>query len=95
MNPLPETSLPSRGPCGSPAGTDSVGDGQQDATAGAGIGRDVVIDLAKGHQLARVMSIHMDLGGLAPMIAPVFGGAVLSLHETWRTFSWCQRTIRR
>ena len=31
----------------------------------------------------------MALGGLAPMIAPVFGGAVLTLGGTWRTVFWC------
>ena len=43
------------------------------------VARAVVVDVAKGDQLARVMSILMALGGLAPMIAPVFGGAVLTL----------------
>jgi MFS transporter, DHA1 family, multidrug resistance protein len=35
------------------------------------------------------MSIMMALGGLAPMVAPVFGGAVLTLGGTWRTVFWC------
>lgn len=48
-----------------------------------------VVDVAKGDQLARVMSILMAIGGLAPMIAPVFGGAVLTLGGTWRTVFWC------
>jgi MFS transporter, DHA1 family, multidrug resistance protein len=53
------------------------------------VARAVVVDVAKGDQLARVMSILMALGGLAPMIAPVFGGAVLTLGGTWRTVFWC------
>jgi MFS transporter, DHA1 family, multidrug resistance protein len=53
------------------------------------VARAVVVDVAKGDQMARVMSILMALGGLAPMIAPVFGGAVLTLGGTWRTVFWC------
>ena len=53
------------------------------------VARAVVVDVAKGDQLARVMSILRALGGLAPMIAPVFGGAVLSFGGTWRTVFWC------
>ena len=53
------------------------------------VARAVVVDVAKGDQLARVMSILMALGGLAPMVAPVFGGAVLTLGGTWRTVFWC------
>lgn len=53
------------------------------------VGRAVVVDLAHGDRLAKVMSIMMALGGLAPMIAPVAGGAVLTLGGTWRTVFWC------
>ncbi len=53
------------------------------------VARAVVVDVAKGDQMARVMSILMAIGGLAPMIAPVFGGAVLTLGGTWRTVFWC------
>ncbi len=53
------------------------------------VARAVVVDVAKGNRLARVMSILMALGGLAPMIAPVFGGAVLTLGGSWRTVFWC------
>ena len=42
----------------------------------------------KGDLLAKVMSIMMALGGLAPMVAPVLGGAVLTLGGTWRTVFW-------
>lgn len=34
------------------------------------------------------MSMMMALGGLAPMIAPVLGGAVLTFGGTWRTVFW-------
>src|SRR5829696_1818077 len=52
------------------------------------VARAVVVDVAKGDLLAKVMSIMMALGGLAPMVAPVFGGAVLTLDGTWRTVFW-------
>lgn len=52
------------------------------------VGRAVIVDLAKGDQLARIMSILMALGGLAPMIAPITGGAILTLGGTWRTVFW-------
>ncbi|HET9563193.1 MAG TPA: multidrug effflux MFS transporter [Mycobacterium sp.] len=52
------------------------------------VARAVVVDIAKGDLLARVMSIMMALGGLAPMVAPVLGGAVLTLGGTWRTVFW-------
>jgi DHA1 family bicyclomycin/chloramphenicol resistance-like MFS transporter len=49
------------------------------------VARAVVVDVAKGDLLAKVMSIMMALGGLAPMVAPVLGGTVLTLGGTWRT----------
>lgn len=52
------------------------------------VGRAVLVDLAHGDRLASVMSILMAVSALAPMIAPVVGGAVLSV-ATWRTVFWC------
>lgn len=52
------------------------------------VARAVIVDVARGDALARVMSIMMALGGLAPMIAPVAGGAVLTFGGTWRTVFW-------
>ena len=52
------------------------------------VARAVVVDVAHGDVLAKVMSIMMALGGLAPMVAPVVGGAVLTLGGTWRTVFW-------
>jgi DHA1 family bicyclomycin/chloramphenicol resistance-like MFS transporter len=52
------------------------------------VARAVVVDVARGDLLARVMSIMMAIGGLAPMIAPVLGGAVLTFGGTWRTVFW-------
>jgi len=53
------------------------------------VARAVVVDVARGDVLARVMSIMMALGGLAPMVAPVVGGAVLTFGGTWRTVFGC------
>ncbi len=52
------------------------------------VARAVLVDVARGDVLARMMSIMMALGGLAPMIAPVVGGAVLTFGGTWRTVFW-------
>lgn len=52
------------------------------------VARAVIVDLARGDLLAKVMSMMMALGGLAPMIAPVLGGAVLTFGGTWRTVFW-------
>ncbi|BAW93014.1 drug resistance transporter, Bcr/CflA family [Actinomyces sp. Chiba101] len=52
------------------------------------VGRAVIVDVAHGDRLARIMSILMAVGGLAPMLAPVTGSAVLSL-ATWRMIFWC------
>lgn len=52
------------------------------------VGRAVLVDVAHGDRLARIMSILMAVGGLAPMLAPVTGSAVLSL-STWRMIFWC------
>ncbi|MFT4136947.1 multidrug effflux MFS transporter [Microbacterium sp.] len=54
----------------------------------AAVARAVVIDVAHGEQLARVMSLLMALGGLAPAIAPVIGGLVLTFDGTWRVIFW-------
>jgi MFS transporter, DHA1 family, multidrug resistance protein len=52
------------------------------------VARAVVVDVAKGDLLAKVMSIMMAIGGLAPMVAPVLGGTVLTFGGTWRTVFW-------
>ncbi|HET9127442.1 MAG TPA: Bcr/CflA family efflux MFS transporter [Propionibacteriaceae bacterium] len=53
----------------------------------AAVARAVVVDVARGDLLARVMSILQALGGLAPMIAPVIGALVITV-STWRTVFW-------
>ena len=52
------------------------------------VARAVVVDVARGDLLAKVMSILMALGGLATMVAHVVGGAVLTAGGTWRTVFW-------
>ncbi len=53
------------------------------------VARAVVVDLAHGHRLAKMMSILMAIVGLAPMIAPVLGGMILTIGTTWRFIFWC------
>ena len=52
------------------------------------VARAVIVDVARGDALAKVMSLMMALGGVAPMVAPVLGGAVLTVGGTWRTVFW-------
>ncbi len=54
----------------------------------AAVARAVIVDVAHGDQLARVMSVLQALGGLAPMVAPVAGALVMTAG-TWRTIFWC------
>lgn len=51
------------------------------------VARAVLVDVAHGNALARAMSLLMAIGGLAPMIAPVVGGTIVT-HSTWRTVFW-------
>ncbi len=53
----------------------------------AAVARAVVVDVARGDLLARIMSILQALGGLAPMIAPVIGALVITV-STWRSVFW-------
>lgn len=53
----------------------------------AAVARAVVVDVAHGDLLARVMSILQALGGLAPMVAPVVGALVITV-ATWRSVFW-------
>jgi len=59
--------------------------------AGGGIAsavaRAVIVDVAQGDQLARVMSVLQALGGLAPMVAPVIGALVITVAG-WREVFW-------
>ncbi len=57
------------------------------AAAGPVVGRAVVADLATGVQAARLFGVLMMLFGLAPVIAPVFGGP-LAEWGGWRATMW-------
>ena len=51
------------------------------------VARAVIIDVARGDQLARVMSVLQAIGGLAPMIAPVVGALIITVAP-WRGIFW-------
>lgn len=56
--------------------------------AGVVVGRAVIVDLTSGAVAARLFGILMTLGGLAPIVAPLAGGAVLSGAGSWRAVFW-------
>lgn len=45
------------------------------------------MDVARGDLLARMMSILQAIGGVAPMIAPIFGALVITTAG-WRDVFW-------
>ncbi len=51
------------------------------------IGRAVIIDLAKGPQLIRVLNLIAGIGGIAPIVSPLLGAVVLQLTG-WRMTFW-------
>jgi DHA1 family bicyclomycin/chloramphenicol resistance-like MFS transporter len=53
----------------------------------AAVARAVIVDVAHGDLLAKVMSILQALGGLAPMVAPVAGALVIT-SSSWRMIFW-------
>jgi DHA1 family bicyclomycin/chloramphenicol resistance-like MFS transporter len=53
----------------------------------AAVARAVIVDVAHGNLLAKVMSILQALGGLAPMVAPVAGALVIT-SSSWRMIFW-------
>lgn len=55
--------------------------------AASAVGRAILVDCARGHLLARTMSLLQAIGGLAPMIAPLVGAFVLT-HAPWRAIFW-------
>ena len=56
-------------------------------SAGMVIPRAVVRDMADGHAAAKLMSQLMLVMGVAPILAPTLGGAVLSV-ASWRVIFW-------
>lgn len=53
----------------------------------AAVARAVVVDIAHGDLLAKLMSVLQALGGLAPMVAPVIGALVITVAG-WRDVFW-------
>ncbi len=51
------------------------------------IGRAVIVDLAHGPQLVRVLNVVMGIGGVAPIISPLLGAVILQLTG-WRMTFW-------
>ncbi|MDX6282202.1 MAG: transporter, family, multidrug resistance protein, partial [Kribbellaceae bacterium] len=51
------------------------------------IGRAIIVDLATGAQLVRVLNIIAGVGGLAPIVGPLVGAAILQLSD-WRVSFW-------
>ena len=55
--------------------------------AAAVVGRALLVDLAAGDRLAKLMTLIMAIGGFAPMIAPLVGGVIASV-ASWRIVFW-------
>ncbi|NAZ87219.1 Bcr/CflA family efflux MFS transporter [Kineococcus sp. T90] len=51
------------------------------------VARAVVVDLASGTQLVRVLNLVQGVGGIAPIVAPLLGGAILQVSG-WRAPFW-------
>jgi MFS transporter, DHA1 family, multidrug resistance protein len=51
------------------------------------IGRAVIVDLATGAQLVRVLNVIAAVGGIAPVVGPLLGGVILQLSH-WRVSFW-------
>ncbi|MEU6389480.1 multidrug effflux MFS transporter [Streptomyces sp. NPDC046939] len=56
--------------------------------AGIVVGRAVISDVATGAVAARLFGVLMALGGIAPIVAPLAGGAVVSDAGGWRGVFW-------
>ena len=51
------------------------------------IGRAVVVDLARGARLVRVLNVVAAVGGVAPVVGPLLGAVILQLSH-WRVSFW-------
>ncbi|NIZ91947.1 multidrug effflux MFS transporter [Kineococcus rubinsiae] len=51
------------------------------------VARAVVVDLASGAQLVRVLNVIAAVGGIAPIAGPLLGAAILQLTD-WRVSFW-------
>jgi MFS transporter, DHA1 family, multidrug resistance protein len=51
------------------------------------VGRAVIVDLATGAQLVRVLNVIAGVGGIAPIVGPLLGAVILQLSH-WRVSFW-------
>jgi len=51
------------------------------------IGRAVIVDLATGVQLVRVLNVIAGVGGIAPIVGPLLGAVILQ-RSHWRVSFW-------
>jgi DHA1 family bicyclomycin/chloramphenicol resistance-like MFS transporter len=51
------------------------------------IGRAVIVDLATGARLVRVLNVIAAVGGVAPIVGPLLGAVILQLSH-WRVSFW-------
>lgn len=51
------------------------------------IGRAVIVDLATGARLIRVLNVIAAVGGIAPIVGPLIGAVILQLSD-WRVSFW-------
>src|SRR3954449_1184270 len=51
------------------------------------IGRAVIVDLASGARLVRVLNVIAGVGGIAPIVGPLIGAVILQLSH-WRVSFW-------
>ena len=51
------------------------------------IGRAVIVDLATGARLVRVLNVIAAVGGIAPIVGPLIGAVILQLSH-WRVSFW-------
>ncbi|MEV5988896.1 multidrug effflux MFS transporter [Streptomyces sp. NPDC052051] len=56
--------------------------------AGVVVGRAVVSDVASGTSAAKIFGMLMALGGIAPIVAPLVGGAIVNGPGGWRAVFW-------
>src|SRR4051795_833266 len=51
------------------------------------VGRAVIVDLATGARLVRVLNVIAGVGGIAPIVGPLLGAVILQLTH-WRVSFW-------
>jgi len=56
------------------------------------IGRAVIVDLATGARLVRVLNLVAGVGGIAPVVGPLLGAVILQLSG-WRVSFWVVATL--